>query len=166
MHGGRIEAGSGGSGRGCEFTITLPLANELNAQRDGLRQNPAGSGPQRRIMIVDDNVDALEMLAMLVEGDGHEVVTARDGAAALELAASWKPDVVLLDIGMPDMDGYQIAHHMKQEPRLSRTRLIALTGYGGEEDIRKSRAAGFDHHLVKPVDHALLRQLLARTGVP
>jgi signal transduction histidine kinase/CheY-like chemotaxis protein len=164
MHGGKIEAASEGPGRGSEFIITLPLTNELNAQRDGSGRNPAGSSPQRRIMVVDDNVDALEMLAMLVEGDGHAVVTAHNGAEALELAASWKPDVVLLDIGMPDMDGYEIARQMKQEPRLSRTRLIALTGYGGEEDIRKSRAAGFDHHLVKPVDHALLRQLLARTG--
>jgi CheY-like chemotaxis protein len=110
---------------------------------------------------VDDNQDAAESLAVFLRLRGHEVATAVDGAAALELATTLRPDVVFLDIGLPGMDGYEVARRLREVPSLDSVLLIAVTGYGHDEDRRRSQAAGFDQHLVKPVDPAQLRALLA-----
>ena len=116
--------------------------------------------PRRRILVVDDNVDAVEMMRVLLEKEGHEIASANDGDAAIEIAVRCPPEIALIDLGMPGMDGYELARRLRQEPSLARTKLIALTGYGQEDDIQKSRQAGFDHHLVKPVDLNAIRSLL------
>jgi two-component system CheB/CheR fusion protein len=115
----------------------------------------------QRILIVEDSVGAAAALAELLELEGHQVWVAHDGAAALAAALSCRPEVVLCDIGLPGMDGYEVARRLRQELHLEDTLLIALTGYGQEEDRRRSQAAGFAHHLVKPVDVATLAALLA-----
>src|SRR5207249_1563474 len=122
--------------------------------------------PPRRILVVDDTVDAAESLAKLLELTGHDVRTARDGPAALEAARIYRPEVVLLDIGLPGMDGYEVARRLRKQPATEHVRLVALTGYGQAEDRRRSREAGFDHHLVKPVDPAALEGLLTSLGEP
>jgi two-component system CheB/CheR fusion protein len=110
---------------------------------------------------VDDNVDAANTMAMLLRLSGHEVRTAHDGPSAIHAAQSYRPDIVLLDIGLPGMDGFEVARRLRALPDLKRLVLVALTGYGQEEDRRRSSAAGFDHHLVKPVDPSTLTELLA-----
>ncbi len=161
LHGGRVEAFSEGVGKGSEFVVHLPAAgSRLSGHGSGegaLRPEP---GPRRRVLVVDDNEDSAEMLAMLLELAGHEVVTAHSGPAALDLAVGYLPDVVLLDIGLPRMDGLEVARRLRRVPALADTLLVALTGYGQDEDRAQSYAAGFDHHLVKPVDIDLLRRVL------
>ncbi|MBI3946240.1 MAG: MEDS domain-containing protein [Armatimonadetes bacterium] len=167
MHGGQVEAHSGGLGQGSEFVVRLPVSSEFNverselpgAQRGTLNSERGTAG--RRILVVDDNADAAEMLAGLLELDGHEVATAHSGPAAVLLAAEHHPEVVLLDIGLPQMDGYEVARRIRQDPALSDVVLIAVTGYGQDEDRERSRRAGFNHHLVKPVDPDTLRRALA-----
>lgn len=117
--------------------------------------------PRRRILLVDDNVDALASLSMLLELDGHEVRTAETGLMALQVATSWPPDVGLLDIGLPGMDGYELARRMRTESRLSELRLIAITGSGHSDDRTMALAAGFDEHLVKPVPWEVLLEAIA-----
>ena len=117
--------------------------------------------PARRVLIVDDNVDAADMLAELIGEWGHETCVARDGAMALEQAASFKPDVVLLDLGLPDISGHQVAARLRKGNNSSRPVLVALTGYGQETDRQRTLEAGFDRHLVKPPDLEVLEQLLA-----
>ena len=121
------------------------------------------TSPGVRILLADDNRDALDSLATLLQCDGHEVHTAGDGAEALEVAAQCRPDVVLLDIGMPKLDGYEVARRIRAEPWGKNAILIALTGWGQDDDRRRSRDAGFDSHLVKPVDFTALLALLAST---
>jgi CheY-like chemotaxis protein len=116
----------------------------------------------RRILLADDNQDALDSLAALLQCDGHEVHTAADGLEAFELAASWRPEVMLLDIGMPKLDGYEVARRVRAQPWGSDTVLIALTGWGQDEDRRRSQEVGFNSHLVKPLDLDALAKLLAR----
>ena len=118
-----------------------------------------------RILVVDDNKDAVQSMAMLLEVSGNDVRLAHEGKHALELAQQFKPHVVLLDIGLPGMDGYEVARRLRQQPPLQRSLLIALTGYGQPEDRKRSRAAGFDYHLVKPVDPTELEELLANRTV-
>ena len=114
---------------------------------------PAALGDtERRILVVDDNHDAARALALLLKLSGHEVHTAPDGPSGLDAVAEFQPDVVLLDIGMPGMDGYEVARHIRQSPSLRDVCLVALTGWGQEEDVRFAHASGFDHHLLKPVD--------------
>jgi signal transduction histidine kinase len=168
MHGGSVTAYSQGPGRGSEFLIQLPLRVK------SYRENGAGlSDPLpplargavktgHRILLADDNRDALDSLATLLQCDGHEVHTAGDGAEALEVAAVCHPDVVLLDIGMPKLDGYEVARRIRAEPWGKSAVLIALTGWGQDEDRRRSREVGFDSHLVKPLDPEALSTLLAR----
>jgi signal transduction histidine kinase len=152
LHGGSVEAHSGGPGEGSEFVVRLPLA------APGGGGEPAGGGaepappPGRRLLVVDDNVDAADSLAVLLRLRGHEVRVAYGGAAALEAAEAYTPDVVFLDIGMPGMDGYEVARLLRRRPGLGGVVLAALTGWGQEEDRRRTADAGFDHHLVKPVD--------------
>ena len=114
-----------------------------------------------RVLLVDDNVDAAESLAMLLRLWGHEVAVAHDGPAALRAAEGQRPQVALLDIGLPGMDGYELARRLRSQPGLGRVVLVALTGWGQEEDRRRSQEAGFDHHLTKPVELGALQKLLA-----
>jgi PAS domain S-box-containing protein len=162
MHGGSVEAHSDGPGHGSEFVVRLPpLAGR--APGDSTAQD-AESSPltgSRRVLVVDDNHDSAESMAILLEIWGHEVRTTYDGPAALALAAEYRPDVVLLDIGLPGMSGYEVAKRLRELPDLAGAILIAVTGYGQHSDRERSRAAGFDHHLLKPVEPARLQELLA-----
>jgi len=168
MHGGSVTAYSQGPGQGSEFLIRLPL--RLKQQRDasgGIEGMPMEAEEEsgkrgHRILLADDNRDALDSLATLLQCDGHEVHTAADGAEALEVAADCRPDVVLLDIGMPKLDGYEVARRIRAEPWGKSTVLIALTGWGQDEDRRRSREVGFDSHLVKPLDPDALSTLLSK----
>jgi PAS domain S-box-containing protein len=162
MHGGRVEAHSDGPGCGAEFVVRLPRL-PLAAAAEG--PDTAGGGPAPRpaalrILVVDDNVDSAESMALLLSLDGHEVRTAFDGQGALVEAAEFQPRAVLLDIGLPGMDGYEVARRMRELPGLHDVLMIAITGYGQEDDRTRSKAAGFDHHLVKPVDPEALSRLL------
>jgi signal transduction histidine kinase len=164
MHGGSVRARSDGAGLGSEFVISLPLLEgEAVTARDGSRGlADAGAPPiPRRILIADDNADALETLAAILRMSGHEVVVAPNGAAALEVASRHLPEVALLDIGMPVVDGYEVARRIRCEPWGQAITLVALTGWGQDADRRRSREAGFDAHLVKPLDLDRLSQLLA-----
>ena len=118
----------------------------------------------RRLMVIDDNKDAAESMSMLFELWGHEVVCAYDGRAALEAAAKYRPDAVFLDIGLPGMDGYEIAERLREQPESAKAVLVAITGYGQDEDRRRSREVGIDHHLVKPVAPETLHKLLDTLG--
>jgi PAS domain S-box-containing protein len=166
MHGGRVEARSEGPGHGSEFVVRLPLKPEQPIVRPpGEAKGPgdAPNGPRRRILVVDDNRDAAQALKLLLETDGHEVRVAADGAGGLALARQYKPDVALLDIGLPSMDGYELARRMREEPALEGMLLIAVTGYGQMHDRARASASGFNHHLVKPVEFSALQRLLRET---
>jgi CheY-like chemotaxis protein len=162
MHGGSVAAHSDGPGKGSEFIVRLPLAGpaaEAAPPATGGGKTVAAPA-RRRILVVDDNVDAADSLAMLLRIMGHEVRTAHDGLEALGAATVMRPEVILLDIGLPKLDGYDVARRVRQE-RGQGVVLIALTGWGQEEDRRRSKDAGFDHHLTKPVQLDALQDLLA-----
>ena len=165
MHDGRIEVRSDGVGHGSTFTVRLPLV-EAPAAAGGEAPSESVAPPAfgaRRILVVDDNADSAESLAMLLRLSGHDVKTVFDGGAAVETAEAFAPDVVLLDIGLPVLNGYEAAERIRRGPRGSVLVLVALTGWGQEDDRRRSKEAGFDAHLVKPVDPAELLRLLAVT---
>jgi CheY-like chemotaxis protein len=165
LHGGTVEARSEGPGRGAEFVVRLPVARTPPAPDAGQADRPAlGRSPPRRILVVDDNVDAAESLGMLLRLGGHDVRTAYDGMAAIQVASEFRPEVVLLDIGLPGISGYEVARRLRRESGLEDVFLVALTGYGQEEDRRRSQEAGFDSHLVKPADPTKLQELLAHSG--
>jgi two-component system CheB/CheR fusion protein len=124
------------------------------------RQDTGDSAAKRRLLVVDDNKDAAESMSMLLEMWGHEVAFAYDGPTALETAEQWQPEAVFLDIGLPGMDGYEVAERMRELPRAKGAVLIAITGYGQDDDRLRSRRAGIDHHLVKPVAPDALRNLI------
>jgi signal transduction histidine kinase/CheY-like chemotaxis protein len=154
LHGGKVTARSPGPGRGSEFVVELPLLDSgriPDGHGEHGRQSPSATRSVR-VLIVDDNVDAAEMLGEALVALGHEVTVATDGPSALDIATRTPPEVALLDIGLPVMDGYEVARRLRELPGCDRTRLIALTGYGQESDRERSRQAGFDEHLVKPVD--------------
>jgi PAS domain S-box-containing protein len=153
LHGGTIRARSDGPGLGSEFIVTLPrLTLEHTEARGPTGEYEMPSGMARRaILVVDDNVDAASSMAMLLRMAGHEVSVAYDGREALDSVGRQAPDILLLDIGLPGMSGYEVARHLRSRPEGQAVRIIALTGYGQEEDRRRSREAGFDGHLVKPV---------------
>ncbi len=161
MHGGTVEATSPGLGAGSEFVVRLPLAVGSAPAEAPPDRPPARPGRRRRVLIVDDNLDARTTLARLLRRLGHETEMAGDGPSAVRTTLELRPDLVLLDIGLPGMDGYEVARRLRAEPTLEGLTLIALTGYGTEADRRQSAAAGFDAHLVKPVEPESLRQLLA-----
>jgi PAS domain S-box-containing protein len=163
LHGGAIEARSAGLGQGSEFVVRLPVNDEPAPGGDASHFAAGANGnlPRRRILVVDDNQDAANSLAVLLRLAGHEVRSAYDGATALALAADFRPALVLLDIGMPEMDGYTVARRLRENAELGPLVLVALTGWGQHEDRRRSKQAGFDHHLVKPVDPAMLVRLLS-----
>ena len=159
LHGGTVAAASDGPGRGAAFVVRLPLTAAPLPPAAPPPGPDARAG--RRVLVVDDNADAADSLSFLLEMFGHQVRTAHDGPAGLAAAAEFRPDVVFLDLGMPGMDGYQVAARLRGDPALSGVTLVALTGWGHDDDRRRTREAGFDHHLVKPVDADELRQLLA-----
>ena len=166
MHGGRVEARSEGPGKGQRSSsVRLPLAAAESSPTDGAgateRDGRAPALPLR-VLVVDDNADAAEMLALFLRSEGHEVRSAHDGPAALRTAESFRPEVVVLDIGLPRMDGYEVARRLRERAGPRTPLLVALTGYGQEEDRRRAREAGFDAHLVKPADPEELQRLLAR----
>lgn len=158
MHGGSVSASSEGPGKGSEFVVCLPLSTAPNSSSP--RQRRSLTSPSRRVLVVDDNQDAVETLAELLEVWGHNVWTAADGPSGLQAAAEHNPEVILLDIGLPVIDGYEVARRLRAMPGLDSTWLIALTGYGQPEDRQRALAAGFDYHLTKPLDPAVLQQLL------
>jgi signal transduction histidine kinase/DNA-binding response OmpR family regulator len=163
MHGGSVRAHSAGANQGSEFVVRLPtlLAPEKPAALKNGRAPSSQKEAGRRVLIVDDNVDAAETLALLLRQLGHDVCTAHNGATALELAGAHRPEVVLLDIGLPGMDGYEVARQLKEQPGMDSVRIAAVTGYGQESDRARSQAAGFQYHLVKPVDLQILEEVLA-----
>ena len=161
LHGGTVEAHSLGVGTGSEFVVRLPL---LAANHGGPGKQAAKGAqnelPRRRVLVVDDNIDAADSLAMLLRIAGQEVEVAYDGPAALAKAEMAPPDIALLDLGMPQMDGFQLAAAFRSSPQLANVQLVALTGWGQPEDRQKTKQCGFDQHLVKPVDIDALRRLL------
>ena len=164
MHGGSVTAHSEGRGCGSEFVLRLPLAVEdgQHEQAGGGIDEPAPTpAARRRILIADDNADALESTMRLLQLKGHEVFTASNGALALAAAERHRPEVALLDVGMPALDGYEVARRIRAEPWGREVTLVAITGWGQDEDRQRSQAAGFDWHLVKPVEAGRLAALLA-----
>ncbi|HWC73370.1 MAG TPA: ATP-binding protein [Gemmatimonadales bacterium] len=167
MHGGRVEARSAGAGQGSEFIVHLPaVADRRVAEQTRARRRPAGERRMKderslRILIVDDNEDSAESLATLLRLLGHDVRVAGDGPGALETAATFTPDVALLDIGLPGMDGHELGRRLRGIPGFEHGLMLALSGYGLDADRRRSRDAGFDGHLVKPLDVDVLRARLA-----
>jgi PAS domain S-box-containing protein len=161
MHGGSVSGQSEGQNKGSVFTVRLPAADEHSVGKAAAPVAPARRQRCSRILIVDDNADTLRGMAKLLKLLGHEVATAHDGPSGLEAARNFRPNVVLLDIGLPGMNGYEIAPLLRREEYGDKLRIIAISGYGQEEDRRRSREAGFDHHLVKPIDHDALLTLLS-----
>jgi signal transduction histidine kinase/CheY-like chemotaxis protein len=162
MHGGRIEARSEGVGKGAEFIVSLPA---LSVAADEVRVEKAAEPMAQRmarVLLVEDNPDAAESLEMLLEVLGHRVRSVCDGVTALDAARANPPDVMLVDIGLPGMDGYEVARRIRRDPLLKQVVLVALTGYGRDEDKRRAMAAGFDYHLVKPVNPDALQGLVSR----
>lgn len=166
MHGGRVEAFSEGTGKGSEFVVHLPLMKQVGRAANASpfpieeEESQLQPSPYYRVLVVDDNVDSAESMTMLLKFAGHQVQMAFDGLSALRVARSFLPQVVLLDIGLPKMNGYEVASELRKENGLEKAVLIALTGYGQAEDRQRSKLAGFDHHLTKPVDYDRLSSLI------
>jgi CheY-like chemotaxis protein len=165
LHDGSIEAHSAGPGCGAEFVVRLPLAATPKATEAGPPQPASFSSRRLKVLVVDDNSDLVQMLELAVQGMGHEVRTALDGQSAISAALSYRPDVILLDLGLPVVSGLDVARELRRHPEMVQTRLIALTGWGQEEDQRHTSEAGFDHHLTKPTDPGELETLLSKVGV-
>jgi CheY-like chemotaxis protein len=166
LHGGSVLAESAGVAQGSRFTVRLPIASgtpDAAIAADCVASD-ATAAPRthkaRRVLVADDNRDAADSLALLLQIDGHDVRVAHGGSAALALAQAFRPEVALLDIGMPDLNGYEVARALRREPWGKDVYLIALTGWGQEEDRRRSREAGFDRHLTKPADPDELKAVL------
>jgi signal transduction histidine kinase len=168
MHGGSVEACSAGPGEGSTFVLRLPIPASQDPAEAPAQSHPEPAAPAapRRVLLVDDNIDVVQMLAELLRLDGHEVHTAQDGPAGLDAAQMLRPDMVLLDVGLPGMDGFEVARRMRSTPGLTHTLLVALTGYGSEAYRKRGQEAGFHHHLVKPVNLLALQRLLADSTSP
>ena len=160
MHRGRVEAHSS-MGQGSEFVVRLPVVLNLAPLPSPSTDKAKPTGPSLRVLVVDDNVDAAQALKMLLKASGHDVRTVHDGPATLEAVLDYRPNVVLLDIGLPGMNGLEVAKQLRRQPDLGSVVLVAMTGYGQESDRQRSQEAGFDHHLVKPADFGKLHQILA-----
>jgi len=166
LHGGVIEARSGGLGKGSEFVVRLPVAVEASKpQAAGVEDEPAATKSSLRILIVDDNRDGADSLSELLKMMGNDTRTAYDGHQGVALAEEYRPDVILLDIGLPTLNGYEVCHRIRQQPWGQDVLLIAVTGWGQDEDRRRSLEAGFDHHIVKPVDPQALMGMIAMLNV-
>ena len=157
MHGGTVEAHSAGADRGSEFIVRLPAADARSAS--AAPEAARATTAPRRVLVIDDNNDAANALRLLLENDGHEVRVAHDGLSGLELAREYKPDYLLLDIGLPRLNGYEIAASVRGDPGLRDTTIVAITGYGQVHDRARTAAVGFDHHLTKPVEFSALQEL-------
>jgi CheY-like chemotaxis protein len=164
LHGGKIEAKSAGLGRGSEFRIRLPLTAIQRTTQATLDASARQRVPKQRVLIADDNRDAAEILALLLEAAGHEVHCSHSGHEALDLATRERPDVLVLDIGMPGMDGYEVAERVRRQGWAADALLIAVTGWGQERDKQHAAESGFDYHLTKPVDFAHLEALLSKAA--
>ena len=164
MHGGSIHADSDGAGKGSVFVVRLPLAGTAETAAAITPSSPreAAVSRSRRVLVVDDNTDAAASLAMLLKMSGNEIQISHDGVDCVSVAEEFRPDVIFLDIGLPKLNGYEVCRHIREQPWGKDLMLIAVTGWGQEADRRQSRAAGFDHHLVKPVEHTALMHLLQR----
>lgn len=162
-HGGKVEARSGGLGQGSTFIVNLPALLSID-EPNGSPTKPSvrPQSPALRVLVVDDNEDGADLLAMLLEGLGHHSVAVYSGEAALEKAAVFQPQLVFCDIGLPGISGYDVGRALRAHAQLANVMLVALTGWGSEEDKRQSKGAGFDHHLVKPVELAALNEVLAK----
>lgn len=163
MHGGSVEVRSEGLGKGSEFIVRLPVVKDEGGRlKDDSK--PLASSRARmplRVLVVDDNHDAADSLGMLLRFEGADVHVVYDGASALRALETYQPRIVLLDLGMPDMDGFEVARRMRKNPEFKDLTIVALTGWGQEHDRKRSREAGFDHHLIKPADLNTLQALLA-----
>jgi CheY-like chemotaxis protein len=163
MHGGAVSARSAGPGQGATFTVRIPGIASTAADEERQRERPKRKQPLR-VLVIEDNPDGREMVHAALALEGHEVRSAGDGESGLALAGDWRPHVVLLDIGLPGMDGYEVARRLRQDTQTRSARLIATTGYGQPEDARRAYAAGFDLHVTKPIDPLRLAELLM--GLP
>jgi CheY-like chemotaxis protein len=149
-------------GQGSEFVVRLPVLTTPGVVIPSTSKDRAEpTGPSLRVLVVDDNVDAAQSLGLLLEESGHDVQTAYDGPSALEVALDYRPNVMLLDIGLPGIDGFEVAKRLRQQPDLRCVVLVAMTGYGQVTDKQRSQEAGFNHHLVKPADFGKVLQILA-----
>jgi CheY-like chemotaxis protein len=168
LHGGTIEARSDGPGQGSEFIVHLPTAegpaDQPIVKPSSETSKTVPSASTSRILVVDDNPDTTATLAKILEEMGHQVHMAHNGLEAVHAAAVFRPDIVLLDIGLPKLNGYEVAQRIRQQPRDYKVSLVAVTGWGQLEDRRRAMEAGFDHHLTKPVDLPALTRLLATLG--
>ncbi|HEX8886807.1 MAG TPA: response regulator, partial [Noviherbaspirillum sp.] len=167
LHGGHVTARSDGVGKGSQFIICLPQLiedSDLSDKEFHLSKNIAATRALK-VMVVDDNVDAAELLALLIETFGHRVVVEHDSMRAIERARLEKPDAFLLDIGLPDMDGNELARRLRELPETANATFIAVTGYGQEQDRINASIAGFDHHIVKPVAAEKIANVLSSIGL-
>jgi CheY-like chemotaxis protein len=165
LHGGSVEAASAGAGRGTTFTLRLPAASATARTLSPAEGAPAPA-THKRVLVVDDDASVADSTALWLAMEGYEIRVARSGPAAIAEAVAFQPDVVLLDIGLAGMDGYEVARRLRALPRGNAMFLVAITGYGDQEAVARSRAAGFDHHLVKPFDPRRLLTLLAAPRAP
>ncbi|HEX6158468.1 MAG TPA: ATP-binding protein, partial [Burkholderiales bacterium] len=167
LHHGSIEAKSEGAGKGSEFVIGLPMQDSGQLAAAGAQPSVTHeltNGVAHRVLVVDDNVDAASMLAALVRQLGHDVVVVHDGPSALQAAEAYRPEVILLDLGMPGMNGFEVARSLRERGITPAPRIVAITGWGKPEDERRTREAGFDMHLIKPVEESQIRQALRLRG--
>jgi signal transduction histidine kinase/ActR/RegA family two-component response regulator len=162
LHDGQLTVRSEGPGKGSEFTVHLPVVDgEFAKETAQTGEEDTSRARPLRVLVVDDNVSAARMLGKLLGTMGHEIQTAHDGTEAIQIAGDFLPEVILMDIGMPSMNGYDAARHIRQQPWGEAMKLVALTGWGQDEDRKRSKDAGFDYHLVKPAQMEALRKLLA-----
>jgi two-component system CheB/CheR fusion protein len=170
LHGGTVEAFSDGNGHGSEFVVRLPVLTSLQRREATVTETPQAhvaiqpDSVSRRILVVDDHADARDTLAVLLRSVGHNVQVAAEGGSALHVATTFRPHVVFLDIGLPGMDGFEIARRLRQQHPSDPMVLVALSGYGQDEDRRRSREAGFDHYFTKPVGFQTVRDFLVGLG--
>jgi signal transduction histidine kinase/CheY-like chemotaxis protein len=165
LHGGSVVVASEGQGKGAEFTLSLPVVESPEVPIIADAIVPIPEGKKYRILVIEDNSDMAESARLLLSGEGYDVRTAHNGSEGLEIARAFQPEVILCDIGLPGMDGYQVARSIRQDLRLASAYVIALTGYGRDEDQRQAQEAGFDMHMIKPIDYNNLRRTLAHLPV-
>ena len=160
MHGGIISAESEGAEKGALFTIRLPITRQQKGVNDDEESNTLSVASSHRILVVDDNIDAADMLTMLLQFLGHDVKTVYNGLDALEVATTYQPELVLLDIGLPGMNGYEVAQEFCSKDPINKPILVALTGWGTSDDKQRAQNAGFDYHFTKPIEITKIEQLL------
>ena len=164
MHGGTVKAFRAGVGHGSEFVVRLPIVRRNGEHGNSQPVEAAPAAPRRRVLIVDDNRDGAASLGVMLSLLGHDGRTAHDGLEALDVAETFRPDLILLDIGLPKLNGYEVCRRIRQQPWGNKVFMVAVTGWGQKDDRRRSEEAGFDQHIVKPLDTAALRRLLAGTA--